>query len=1310
MKIKTSNLLITLTVLFAFVKVGLCNDPDPNTPWPIGFSTGEMSNSRTIMNSFGDPNGDWAFGTFHGAIDIDATTGDPDCNQVRCVDDGWVTRRELLSVPGMPGITGWNVIICDEEGGVVENGWSYGHLDVPVVAEGTYVEEGELIGEMIVHPSHPEYTPHLHFLWSEWNNNVFAKGNPLQFLDALPVSGEGYEWEFNPLSHPDPFESFFLPYMWYQNWDNLSVGGTFDAMLDPSYLSGNVDFFFGMSLRGDGMPGGQGVGRNSLAPQKVKWDVVQILSGDENIIDTKWVFDFDCWLSNLPDARDQMLYFRHFMGDMYAKNGLLMCLSNCIDSDGWDGINNIADACWDTDSDYEGTASTINPILAKYPDGSYRLDVICYSFDETYTFPKSVDGVELHNFSPALCEVSINDPVTDVNYYHAEWIPNGLSAELDISVDEEVTEGTDLEVTLIFTESMMTNSISASLGPLPITNGTWSSSVVTNDTWTGEVTMPTDVGKGEFILSVSATDTDLNSLMNPEGVGSVPVSPTPDTHHSLDVSFGCQLDWVTSIHSYILGSPKLADMDDDGDLDIILQSEDGYVDVLNDDGSSMWGGAVDGGWQALPWDPPTVSASPAIANLSEDVSPEIIAVNPNGCNGFQSTGNVILNWEGIMLAESPDPAIIYALRWYSSSSPVCFNGEGNSYHEHVNGRNRIYEGTGIGIFSARGTDGSPFWGTDIGSNSTESVSATPCIADVDNDGELEVVVATSHKQTATNGGVDEDCWVYCLDAESGEQEWAYNAGVEHIYSNVVAGDLDGDDYLEIVIGTLAVPGAVRVIDGYTGTVESWGNLSTGSMILSGASIADIDSDGDNDIAISCVDNKVYCWEGGTGSDLDGFPLDLGTRTNSGISIGDVDSNGMLELVIAGRDGKLWVINHDGTITAGFPVTVSGNILSGQPAIGDIDNDGRLEIIFGEYNNSVIHCYEMGENSAYNDLPWPQFQHDEKNTGCYINLPPAPPTGFIGSGVLSGSIFTVELDWILSVNDPDYTPYPTPPADVINYRIYRKIPPRPLELAGTVPAGTTEFTDLVDVSNFVPVVAYTVCAWDGENESVYTDWVKLLPYEMDIVSRGCPVREITRSATVGTTSTSITGAGSSALTGREHLNSCRILTDGEYEAVYSPSSSSNCVEIDLGGMFTISDVIVIGTDLSLCETPLYELSSNGRDFSRIDSGHARYVRVYGVAGATEIEVLGCYDEETSALVEVRRSNSEGYRIVAAEEGSPITATVFDLSGRSVWRGSSSTGEILWNRSNSSGNTVPSGIYLIMVESDDMETFTAKVVVR
>ncbi|MCK5787143.1 MAG: T9SS type A sorting domain-containing protein, partial [Candidatus Sabulitectum sp.] len=787
---------------------------------------------------------------------------------------------------------------------------------------------------------------------------------------------------------------------------------------------------------------------------------------------------------------------------------------------------------------------------------------------------------------------------------------------------------------------------------------------------------------------------DGSHLMDPEGTGTVP-GPTRDTHHSLLVGFETGLEWTVSVHGTVFGSPKLADLDLDGDLDVIIQSADGWVDVLGDDGSSIPGWPVDGGWISGP----DVMASPSIVDLTASSTPEILAVHPYGCNAFESSGLPaspwMSNWGG---------GLVYYPAW---SSPVASDLDNNGDFELVLGRQNITLGSNPISLYIRDTDGSlikyKLWDME------ESVTATPSICDVDENGSLEVIAVTD--LTEFFPGLDGYGTVYCFNPITGDELWSKYVGGVYITGAISTGKILADETVGVVVGAHTGSNSIKVLNGTTGNL-AYSPLATAGGIQAGTSIADVNGDGHLDIVASSVGGYLYCWRGDTGEDNPGFPVNLGAFTDDGVSIGDVDGDGMLELVLAGSDGKLHAINHDGTSTSGFPITVSScNDLSGQPAIGDIDGDGRLEIVFSEENNSVLHCYEMGDNSAYNYLPWPQFQHDAQNTGYFPTdiTPPAEPTSFEGDGELTGDIFTVDLTWTVSVNDPSSTA-PQQPTDVVSYRIYRKIPPRPIEQIATLPAGTSAYTDVITFTSFPypSVVAYFASAWDGVNESDFTPVTKVLTGSLENIALGCPAREIFHSTSIRT-SQNLTVA-CSYFSDRGQINSCRTLTDGEYDAVYSPSSSSNCVEIDLGGMFTINDVVVMGTDQALCETPLYELSRDGRNFSHIDSGRARYVRVYSSAGATEIEVLGLSYQETSTQVEVRRSNSEGYRIVAIEEGSPITATVFDLSGRSVWRGSSSTGEILWNRSNSSGNSVPSGVYLIMVESDDMETVTAKVVVR
>ncbi len=768
MKLRISNMLITLVTIFAFTNTGICNDPDPETPWPIGFNTGEMNISRTLMNSYGDLNGSWLYSVFHGGIDIDGTTGYPNCNEVRCVDDGYATIGDWNDIPGTEDEIEWVVIICDGLGGTVQNGWSYGHLTEPGFPVNTPVAAGQLIGYM--HDS--VSTPHVHFMWTDWDENEWSYCNPLKYLSPSPTFEDNFIWSFNPDNNNPSFDHFFLEDMSYSAWENLTVVETQNLMLDQSCLSGNVDFFFGVSLRGEGMPFGQGVGRNDLTSQKIKYDVVRELATGTEILDTRHVFDFDCELNATPgfDSRAQMLYFRHSMDSLqFGNDALAYCLTNCTSSGDWDGINTICEEFWNTDCfEIDATNSTVNPVLAKYPDGAYHLDVLCYSFDEDYNFPETVEGVELHNFCPALKEVLVIDSSTDGTYYRAIWEPDasGLLAELNIVSDQPIPAGTELEVILLFTEEMNTGtgSVSASLGTSSISNGNWTSSTVSNDTWTGEVTLPSEVTDQTYVLSVSASDTDNNDLMDPEGAGTVPGSPTPDTHHAVTTGFpAISHQWTTIINSPILSSPKLADIDLDGDLDVIIQSTDGYVDVLDGSGTSLSGWPVSGGWSA---GDPEVWASPAIVNLSgaSSTAPEILAVHPHGCNGLTSDGTPVEIWNGIYANN---------YKWHLLSSPVAGDFNNDNSNEYVLGRQYVQGIPGLDNVFARTNNGSAYWDTMIlGTNS--SVSATPSLGDLTGDGYPEVLVVAD--MMSFDHETDMNAALFCLNGITGEELWHNTVG------------------------------------------------------------------------------------------------------------------------------------------------------------------------------------------------------------------------------------------------------------------------------------------------------------------------------------------------------------------------------------------------------------------------------------------------------------------------------------------------------------------------------------------------------
>ena len=87
------------------------------------------------------------------------------------------------------------------------------------------------------------------------------------------------------------------------------------------------------------------------------------------------------------DNRVRQLYFRHQLGAVFPEDdgdGLIVCLTNCGDMQGWTnlGIDNIQENCWNTNAHFEDPDDTVNPVLAAYKDGPYRIDVTCYSHGE----------------------------------------------------------------------------------------------------------------------------------------------------------------------------------------------------------------------------------------------------------------------------------------------------------------------------------------------------------------------------------------------------------------------------------------------------------------------------------------------------------------------------------------------------------------------------------------------------------------------------------------------------------------------------------------------------------------------------------------------------------------------------------------------------------------------------------------------------------------------------------------------------------------------------------------------------------------
>ena len=225
---------------------------------------------------------------------------------------------------------------------------------------------------------------------------------------------------------------------------------------------------------------------------------------------------------------------------------------------------------------------------------------------------------------------------------------------------------------------------------------------------------------------------------------------------------------------------------------------------------------------------------------------------------------------------------------------------------------------------------------------------TPALADLDGDGDLEILVAT-------NTGLR-------VHEHSGAPVagWPTTGSM----AEVAVGDIDGDGRPEVVVSRVGSSALAYEDDGSfkaSFTLTTWPFFSWES----GPALGDLDGDGDLEV-IGRGTDRVCAWHG-DGTVVPGFPVDVAGETTGRPVVADLDGDGDLEIVItsdviaplaAGID-QLVVLSAGGALEAGWPRTAEMQIHD-QPSVEDLDGDGDLEIVllggdtFGAPRLTVLH--------------------------------------------------------------------------------------------------------------------------------------------------------------------------------------------------------------------------------------------------------------------------------------------------------------------------------------------------------------------
>jgi hypothetical protein len=196
--------------------------------------------------------------------------------------------------------------------------------------------------------------------------------------------------------------------------------------------------------------------------------------------------------------------------------------------------------------------------------------------------------------------------------------------------------------------------------------------------------------------------------------------------------------------------------------------------------------------------------------------------------------------------------------------------------------------------------------------------ATPAVADLDGDGDADVVLPYADDAEGWHGG-----GLARLDGATGAVRWTVDGGTAA--SGVALGDVDGDGTLEIA----TIDGGGVDLRNADGSLR-W--EADGAATLDYPTLADLDGDGDLDVVTS-----VAVFDGPTGAQLAPF-----SGEGAAVAVGDLDGDDVPEVLLGNE-----VFDAHGILrfTCGPAGTAADPTGAGATALPwDADGDGRPEVL------------------------------------------------------------------------------------------------------------------------------------------------------------------------------------------------------------------------------------------------------------------------------------------------------------------------------------------------------------------------------
>jgi len=464
-----------------------------------------------------------------------------------------------------------------------------------------------------------------------------------------------------------------------------------------------------------------------------------------------------------------------------------------------------------------------------------------------------------------------------------------------------------------------------------------------------------------------------------------------NTGDSILAQFAEAEDFFAGLTDYMYPVPALADMDADGNLDLLLGlSESGQLVFYPNGGDPD--SAVYIQSQSQSWYDVGLYAYPWLADLDNDGDVDLMT--GRDATRFYYYRNIgdstVWQWQ----ADNSVFAGLALTTYWNSPCLVDLSGDGlkDLIYGTADGPLNYYVNTGSAASPAWTEQFSLFGGVlDAGG------ASSPFLFDLDDDGDLDLVSGSQLgdiKFFRNVGSAQAPAW---------QPDHTYFSSIDHsIYSSITLGDVNGDSLADAVVGDLS---GQLFLHRNTGSGFVYDAAVFDDIDLNGTSaprLVDMDSDGDLDLVAGNEDGQLfYFHNAGTPDSADwnevpGFFGGIDVGNNCSPSLGDLDGDGDLDLFTGDLFREVQFFENVAGDWVENPSLTEG-IVAGQnaaPALGDIDGDGDLDLAVGNYDGTFNYFENVGSTFA------PEAGDDGRPTGFRIAA--AHPNPFNGSTILSGT--------------------------------------------------------------------------------------------------------------------------------------------------------------------------------------------------------------------------------------------------------------------------------------------------------------------